>query len=280
MVREAADDPLAATRQMLDRVANLDKRAQNSALRFLRDWRKEIVNEIASAKNFEAFRLPKLLTSVDRLAEDWAEKFSIETKDLLRQGFQVGIDKVDQPVIASGIDIRLPEPSLSILQASQRFTLDQVGGVGRDAAEKIKREILLGANGGRTPFEVIEEVGRNLDDPSVFGTIANRAEMITRTEVGRIQSTATQFRQEEAKKIVPGLQKRWWASFVGRANHAAIHKQVRDIDKPYDVPGAGKCEAVQLMYPKDPNGPACQTIACGCDSLSYKADWNLDDMAL
>ena len=279
IVREAAEDPLAATRAMLDRIENLDQRAQQAALRSLQAWRKDIVSEIATAKNFEAFRLPKLLKSVDRLAEDWAEKYGIETKDLLKRGFEVGVDKVDQPIRAAGIEISLPEPSLSILQASQRATVDLITDLGKDAAQNIKRQILLGANGGKTPFEVIEEVGRNLDDPSVFGTIANRAEVITRTEIGRVQSIATQVRQEEAAKVVEGLKKQWWASFVGRQNHMAIHRQVREVDEPYDIPAAGRVPKEQLMFPKDPNGSAANTINCGCQSLPYKEDWGLEKLA-
>ena len=126
VTREAAEDPLAATRMMLDRIENLDKRAQQAALRSLSAWRKDIVSEIATAKDFEAFRLPKLLNSVDRLAEDWAEKYGIETKDLLKRGFDVGADKVDLPIRSAGIEISLPEPSLSILQASQRVMLDKL----------------------------------------------------------------------------------------------------------------------------------------------------------
>ena len=279
IVREAAEDPLAATRAMLDRIENLDKRAQQAALRFLSAWRKDIVAEIATAKDFEAFRLPKLLNSVDRLAEDWAEKYGIETKDLLKRGFDVGVDKVDLPIRAAGIEISLPAPSLSILQASQRATVDFIAGLSRDAAQAIKREILLGANGGRTPFEVIEEVGRNLEDPSVFGTIANRAEVITRTEIGRIQSIATQVRQEDAKKIVPGLQKQWLSSFVQRTNHMAINKQIREVEEPFDVPAAPRLPAEQLMFPRDPNGSAGNTINCGCQSLPYKEDWGLEQLA-
>lgn len=279
VVREAAEDPLAATRQMLDRIENLDKRAQQAALKSLSAWRKDIVSEIATAKDFEAFRLPKLLNSVDRLAEDWAEKYSIDAKDLLKRGFEVGVDKVDLPVRASGMEIRLPEPSLSILQASQRATVGLITGLSRDAREQIKREILLGANGGKTPFEVIEEVGRNLEDPSVFGTIANRAEVITRTEIGRVQSIATQVRQEEAARIVAGLKKQWWASFVGRQNHMAIHRQIRDVDEPFDIPAAGRVAKEQLMFPRDPNGSAANTINCGCQSLPYKEDWGLEKLA-
>lgn len=279
VAREAAEDPLAATRLLLEKIANLDRRAQAAALRSLSEWRKDIVAEIAGAKDFEAFRLPKLLGSVDRLADDWAEKYGIETRDLIRRGFLLGVDKVDDPIRAAGFDISLPEPSLSILQASERATVDLITRLSRDAREDIKREILLGANGGKTPFEVIEEVGRNLDDPSVFGTIANRAEVITRTEIGRVQSLATQLRQEEAARIVPGLKKMWLSSFVQRANHIVIHGQVKDVDEPFDVPGAGRCPGEKLMFPRDPGGSACQTVNCGCQSVPHKEDWGLEKLA-
>lgn len=282
-LREAAQDPLSATRELLNRVADLDKRAQRSALRSLSEWRREIVSEITRAKDFEAFRLPKLLNSVDRLAEDWAERYGIETKDLLRRGFDVGVDKVDLPIRAAGIEISLPEPSLSILQVSQRATVDLITDLSRDARLAIKNEIMLGAQGGRTPFEVIEEIGRNLEDPSVFGTIANRAEVITRTEIGRVQSLATQLRQEEVARGVKGLKKQWWASFVGRLNHMDIHKQIREVDEPFDIPGLvlGRrlIAAEQLMFPRDPNGSAANTINCGCQSIPYKEDWGLEKLA-
>lgn len=282
IAREAAEDPLAATRMMMRRVEELDKRSQRAAIRFLSDWRKEIVSEIGRAKGFEAHRLPKLLRSVDELAEDWAQKYSIEAKDLVKRGFEVGVDKVDRPIAASGIDIgiRLPEPSLTALQASQRVTVDLIDGLSRDAAKSIKREILLGASGGRTPFDVIEEIGRNLEDPSVFGTVANRAEVITRTEVGRVQSMAAQLRQNEAARIVPGLKKQWKASFVQRTAHMAINNQIREVNEAFDVPGAGRCPAAQLMFPRDPSGPACQTINCGCQSVPYKEEWGVDEVTV
>jgi hypothetical protein len=281
VVREAAEDPLAATRAILARIDALDGAAQRAALDSLAEWRRNILEQLVKAKGFEAFRLPQLLQSVDRLADDWAEKYGIDSRELLQRGFDLGVAKVDDPLRAAGIEISLPEPSLSILQASRVVTLDLITDLSLDSAEQIKREILLAANGAKTPFDAITAIQSSLDDPATFGTIANRAEVITRTEVGRVQSIATQARQEEAAKVVDGLKKQWFPSFVGRLNHmsAAINRQVREIDEPFDVPGLGKCAAAQLMFPRDPNGSACQTINCGCQSLPYKEDWGLEKLA-
>jgi hypothetical protein len=279
IVREAAEDPLAATRAILDRIAALDDAAQKSALDSLASWRANILRQLTSAKDFEAFRLPPLFRAVDRLAQDWVDKYSLDSRELLKRGFDLGAAKVDDPLAAAGIDVLLPQPSLSILQASQLATVDLITNLSRQAAEDIKSEILLAANGAKTPFDAIEAIQKSLDDPATFGTIANRAEVITRTEVGRVQSIAAQARQESAASAVPGLKKQWLWSGVSRLNHRAINGQIREIDEPFDVPAYRSCLADKLMFPRDPDGSACQTINCGCQSLPYKDDWNLDQLA-
>jgi hypothetical protein len=262
IAREAAEDPLAATRAIMARIAALDKAAQRAALDSLAAWRQEILAQIIKAEGFDAMRLPKLLMSVDRLADDWAQKYSIDSRELVRRGFEIGIDKVDDPLRAAGIDVRFPEPSLSVLQASRVATVDLITRLSLDAREEIKREILLAANGAKTPFEALKEIEATLDDPATFGTIANRAEIITRTETGRVLSLATQARQEEAAKVVAGLKKQWLWSGVSRLNHRAINGQVREIDEPFDLPASRTCPAEQLMFPRDPNGSACNTVNC------------------
>ncbi len=279
IVREAADDPLAATRAILDRIAALDEASQKAALNSMAAWRSDILRQLTSAKDFEAFRLPALLRSVDRAAQDWADKYGIDSRELLSRGFNLGAAQVDDPLRAAGIDVNLPQPSLSILQASQLATVDLITNLSRQAAEDIKSEILLAANGAKTPFDSIMAIEKSLDDPATFGTIANRAEVITRTEVGRVQSIAAQARQEAAAVAVPGLKKQWLWSGVSRQNHASINGQIREIDEPFDVPAYRSCAAEKLMFPRDPSGSACQTINCGCQSIPYKDDWNLDQLA-
>jgi hypothetical protein len=279
IAREAAEDPLAATRAIMARIAALDKAAQRAALDSLAAWRQEILAQIIKAKGFDAVRLPQLLMSVDRLADDWAQKYSLDSRELVRRGFEIGIAKVDDPLRAAGIDVRFPEPSLSVLQASRVATVDLITRLGNDAREEIKREILLAANGAKTPFAALKEIEATLDDPATFGTIANRAEVITRTETGRVLSLATQARQEEAAKVVAGLKKQWLWSGVSRLNHRAINGQVREIAEPFDLPASRTCPAEQLMFPRDPGGSACNTINCGCQSIPYKSGWNLEKLA-
>ena len=70
---------------------------------------------------------------------------------------------------------------------------------------------------------------------------------------------------EQAAKVLPGLKKQWRRSgkLRSRIAHDAVDGQIRETGKPFSVGGAS------LMYPRDPAGPAAETINCGCQSLPW-----------
>jgi uncharacterized protein with gpF-like domain len=144
-----------------------------------------------------------------------------------------------------------------------------VGGLGKDAAQKIVNELTLGLMGHKTPFEVIQAVGKNLKDPSIFKSIAARAETIVRTECGRVLKAAAQARLDKAGEVVPGLKKMWkhGGSAMPRPAHLAADGQIREANQPFNVGGE------ELMYPQDPAGSPGNTINCSCYSVPYKEEW-------
>jgi len=155
--------------------------------------------------------------------------------------------------------------SRSIAAASALTQAELITRVTRETVRRISTEIDLAAMGVKSPFEAMEAVGRSLDSPSIFGSIATRAEVIVRTELGRVQSLAGQARLEEAAQWVHTLQKQWMHSgkATGRASHIAAHGQIRDVQDDYEVGGA------RLRFPRDPAASAATTIGCGCSSLPY-----------
>ncbi len=68
-----------------------------------------------------------------------------------------------------------------------------------------------------------------------------------------------------------GARSQWRRSgkLRARINHDAIDGQIREVDKPFAVGGAS------LMYPRDPAGPAAETINCGCQSLPWMESWEV-----
>jgi hypothetical protein len=191
--------------------------------------------------------------------QEYGDKFGVRLHRAQSDFWAQGVDMVDLPLREVGIFAAIPVIDTSVLHVLNDFALDRVKGLSRDAAEKIKAEITRGMLGNKSPYEVMQGVGRNLKDKSIFTSIAARAETITRNECGRILEAAGQLRREEAAKVVPGLQKQWLhgeSSRVPRITHLAANGQIRDANLPFDVGGE------QLMYPRDPGGSAQNTINC------------------
>ena len=87
----------------------------------------------------------------------------------------------------------------------------------------------------------------------------------------RAIAAATQARQEQAAKALPGLKKQWRPSgkIHSRPAHDAADGQVRAVDEPFLVNG------VPLLYPRDPAAPAAETVNCGCASLPMMESWEV-----
>lgn len=98
-----------------------------------------------------------------------------------------------------------------------------------------------------------------------------RAMTIIRTELGRVHSLAGQQRKAQAAEVLPGLKKQWRRSgkLRSRRGHDLADGQICAVDEPFIVNG------VALMFPRDPTGPAKETVNCGCTSLPFMDSWEV-----
>jgi hypothetical protein len=257
--------------ELIRRAQSMETAEVRKVIALLAEARKEIAATVA-ATEWQAYRLPELKAAIERAMQQFGDKFGVELREAQGAFWEAGINFVDTPLRAVGVIAAFPAIDMTVLGIMQGYGADLVKGLARDAALKINNEITMGLMGQKTPFEVMEAVGRNLKDRSIFTSIAARAETITRTEAGRVLEAAGQARNEAAAAVVPGLQKQWLhgeSSRVPRIAHLAAHGQIRDVNQPFDVDGE------LLMYPRDPAGSAQNTINCGCYSVPYHPDWEI-----
>lgn len=217
---------------------------------------------------FQAAWLPNLQEEIDAQIDRWSARARGEFGDTLREAWELGPEIVDGPFAAVNVELRRPLLPSSLLEELTSDRLDLMKDLGPVAKERLRRFLRSGLLGGKTPHEVMKEMGHTLGSPGPFRFIAFRAETVYRTEMGRIHSTAGQLRLEQAAEKVPGLGKEWWWSGKSRSTHAAINHQKRAADQPFDVAGE------KLQYPRDPAGSASNTINCGCESVPWMADWD------
>lgn len=259
------------------KVAALVKRAQHledaevkKVILLLAEARKSVAATVAST-DWQAFYLPQMQLAIERALEEFGMRYGVDLRDAQLSFWTEGVAFVDLPLASVGITAALPAVDTTVLGIIQGYGAGLVKGLSRSAAQQINNELALGLMGQKAPFDVMQAVGRNLKDASIFKSIAARAETITRTECGRALSAASQARFEAAAAVVPGLKKRWTYGAARRRQpryqHLGIDGQVRDVDQPFGVAGEA------LMYPRDPAGSAGNTINCQCYSTPWLASF-------
>ncbi len=258
-------------KELVRRADNLTGQEVKKVIRLLVEARKAVAATVAQT-DWQAYYLPQMQAAIDRALQEFGQRYGVNMRYAQSSLWEEGIALVDLPLRAAGVTAAFPAIDTTALGIMQGYGADLVKGLARDAALRINNELTLGLMGQKTPYEVMKAVGRNLKDPSVFKSIAARAETITRTECARVLHAASQARMEKAATVVPGLKKKWLHGKaprkMPRLTHLAADGQVKDIDKPFLVGGEA------LMYPVDPAGSARNTINCGCYTASHHPDWD------
>jgi len=257
-------------RELIRKANSLEDDKVRAAIAILNNARKDVLGTIAET-DWQAYRLAQMRTAIERVMQQFGDKYGVDLRDAQRDLFNLGIDFVDLPLREIGIYVAIPEIDATVLSIMQGYSSDLVKGLTRSAIEKISNELTMGLIGQKSPYDVMRAVGTNLKDPSIFKSIAARAETITRNECGRVLEMASQARREKAAQVIPGLQKQWFhgqSSLVPRITHLTAVGQIRDVNEPFLV-GSEK-----LMFPRDPAGSAKNTINCSCYSLPYHPDWD------
>lgn len=239
------------------------------AIRQLNVARNQIDKTIGETE-WELYRLPQMKTAVDKAMQEFAYQYGNELTQNQKDFWAFGQEMVDAPIKSVGITAVIPAIDTAVLVAMQSYSANLIKSLGADAAAKIYNEMAMGLMGQKSPYEVMQAVGRNLKDKGIFNSIAARAETITRQECGRILEAASQARMEKAADVVPGLKKQWQhgVSRVPRISHLAAVGQIRDVSEPFMVGGEA------LMYPRDPAGTPGNTINCSCYTAPYMAGWS------
>jgi hypothetical protein len=242
--------------ELIDKVGDLEDSKVEKVVQLLENARSEVAARVASTE-WDMYYIPQLKEAVDRALTTFKQRYGSEQEVALNNMWNAGIDMVDSPLQFVGIRAAAPEISRSALEILQGYSADLIGGLTADAAKKINSEIALGIMGAKPVQEVMRAVGRNLDDPSVFGTIGSRAEAITRTEMARVNSAAREARAEGTAHNNPELQwmKKWISSgkFHPRPNHAALNGVMVPVDE--NFPGG-------IPYPHAPGLPASEVVNC------------------
>lgn len=231
--------------------------------------RKDVAARVA-VTDWQAYRIDELKRGIGDAMKTFERQITGQLAEAQGQLAMAGLDVVDGPLAAAGITAASPQIALESLELLQGYSADLITNLSQDAVKKITGQITQGVLGGKSPFEVMQAIGKNLDDKSVFSSIAVRAETIQRTEMGRVHSLSRASRMDQ---VVAGgtephveFHKKWIGS--GKAHARADHAALDGVMVPYDEDFPGG-----IPFPHAPGLDAADSINCGCSHILTMPDW-------
>jgi hypothetical protein len=236
--------------------------------------RRAVLAALGESAGYRTFHLSQLLTAIDHEVTKLSPRAEDIARDATQETFLVSTRMVDDVVALVG-RTGLYGFSSELLDAVISVTTDQIRSVWSELGTRLKTEVRRAALGVTNPFDAIKNLARVIRNPKTFGRVETRAETIIRTEVNRAFSLATQKRMEQSDERLGGGQlRKWWLTAEDsrvRPDHVTAGEKFGrkgdpgpiTVDTPFIVGGE------ELMFPRDPQGSAEQTINCRCVSVPY-----------
>ena len=225
----------------------------------------------ATPTDFQAWNLPQLQNAINTALADIGLLSAQEVSGASNEIWQQGIDLIDKPVAAAGVEISAVLPAIDTRQliAMRTFMTGKMKDISNTVANSVNSELGLVAIGAKSQHDAINNISGFLK------SARSRAILVLRTELGGAFSVAAQARMTQAAEFLPGLKKQWRRSgkIHSRVHHDTADGQIVEQDKPFKL--FAKTGTVLLMFPRDPAAPVGERVHCGCESLPFMDDWEV-----
>lgn len=250
---------------IIEKIYRQETASIESAMKLLDATRSDVIARIAEGgSEFNLSVLRQIERALEIRIDQFRRDLDRQMRSDLKAAFDLGTELADAPI--KTVTQPLFGVSSELAQVAAEYSAKLITNLSTSMLTEIDGVLRRAALGGLSPFDAIKQVGRSLTDPSIFRSIAARAETIVRTEVLRMQAIASQARMKASADAVSRrgyrLEKQWLTAGDKRvrATHVLVNEQIRAVDEPFEVGGEA------LMYPRDPAGSAEETINCRCVS--------------
>ncbi len=252
-------------RNSLKQIQNLENLSAKEFLKVVDEWRERVILTIIEVGDLNPITSDVIKAKVVELNDQFKLKFESQLTENQRRLFVKGIQIVDNALKSGDIQTAIPFLSENKLELLKKYGAEHITNLTDTARNRIAQEVDLAVLGQKSQTDLLNAIGRNLKDPSVFGTIAKRAEVILKTEVNRINQIAAADRLKQSATQVKDLRKQWIHSHVGipRPGHFDLDRVVVYADEKFELEGAdGRLYLVD--GPMDPILPVGEVVNCKC----------------
>lgn len=254
-----------ALQNLLRSIEQLKDAGAREFLSITDEFRRQVILEIVRHEPIDGSVLQRIKSAIDELTNHFELRYRTALSDNQRRLFVKGIQIVDRAVTTNDITLAVPYLSTELLAEVQRFGAELITGLAAKTRKDIAAEISLGVMGQKPATRIIAQIGKSLDGPGIFGTIARRGQIIQRTESNRIQQVATDKRLQQVQQQIPTLEKEWLHGHRGipRAYHLLMHGTRIPVDKKFSLQGENGT-VYEIAGPYDPGLPASEVVNCSC----------------
>jgi hypothetical protein len=268
----------AKVAELIAQTKDLAPAARSRVLEMLDATRREILGRLADVDpaSFSAAQLTELKRSIDQAMDKFRSDATTFLESAESHAARMGAEGVTQPLIAIGMEaIAMGHVNPTTLSIAQGYTADLITNLSRQAAHDINSALQRAFLGGQSWDQIVQQIGRGLGATgrvSIFDKIGERAAGIATNEILRIHGISGQARMEELVERHPALKKIWKHIPVARfprLTHLIADGQIKGVNEPFEIPVLPGAAPEELMYPRDPNGSAENTIFCHCLSLPH-----------
>lgn len=234
----------------------------------INELRRRIVLAVTETGKLDTYTGMSVKATIADIVANYDERLVGILTDNQRRLFLRGLRVIDAAAQGADIHVAVPYLNEKLLDQAKTFGAELVTNLTDDGRGKIAQQIDLAVM-GQSPLEAtLKAIGTNLEDTSIFGTIAKRAATIYRTEVNRMQNLAAVKRMEQMHHQVPDLQKRWLHSHIGipRPNHLLMDGVTIPANEQFKLMGRDG-EIYMIDGPHDPELPPEEVINCRCVAI-------------
>lgn len=256
-----------AIRNVIQEIGALKKTGRSEILGIVEELRRGTVLALAHEDVLTPSIADSLKARIAELITRFDEKILSTMNQFQRRSFVRGIQLVDKAIASGDVRVAVPYLSEQTLEQLRTYNASLIKGISDLAREKISQEITLGVLGQKPATDIIKAMGKNLDSPSIFGTVKKRAETIYRTEIDRAHNLASQKRIKQIAPQLGDLMKEWRHGYVGipRPGHLVMHGVRVDATEKFVLKSNGKTYRVD--GPHDTSLPPEETINCRCVAI-------------
>jgi SPP1 gp7 family putative phage head morphogenesis protein len=256
---------------ILDRADLLDAKAMRQITALVREMQHEVNDRLSfelgrllrgEGGSWGVYWLPRLQAAIADVVREIGQRTAEELSGHLADSYALGAEIVDTGLsVAKGLQVTSPVITARTLSVIAPFSAKLIVAITDSTRETIDKAIRRTVALGEAPDKLMQKLQGHIGtEGTPFRTVAQRAEVIARTELSRVQNLASEARVRSIVQEFPevvltdnGLKQQYvsvqrgpWPCKICAPDHGRIF-EINDATKP-EIPRHPNCRCMYATY--------------------------------